>query len=166
MTEDEIQKINKFCERYQIMNYTINDDELSDDYGSIDVDGTVYLVRIGITKFPIKFNKVTGDFNCYSSGLTTLEGSPKYVGGNFDCTSNKIYTLEGFNSEIVDFFYCYDNPIENLINNGVDSDFIKAFNAFKVVKDKVVNLKRLKYVMSIFGEPVYLDLIKKHYTIV
>lgn len=48
----------------------------------------------------------------------------------------KIYTLEGFNTEIVDFFYCYDNPIEKLINNGVDSDFIKVFNTFKVVKDK------------------------------
>ena len=110
--------------------------------------------------------EVGRDFNCQSNKLTNLLGSPEYVGGNFDCTSNKIYSLEGFNSEIIDFFYCYDNPIENLINNGVDSDFIKAFNTFKVVKDKVVNLKRLKYVMEIFGEPVYLDLIKKHYTIV
>lgn len=114
MTDDDIQKINTFCERYQIMNYTINDDESSDDYGSIDVDGTVYLVRIGITKIPIKFNKVTGDFNCYSNGLTTLEGGPKYVGGNVDCSLNKLTDLKGSPLEVGGSFTCYQNNLTSL----------------------------------------------------
>lgn len=114
MTDDDIQKINTFCERYQIMNYTINDDESSDDYGSIDVDGTVYLVRIGITKIPIKFNKVTGDFNCYSNGLTTLEGGPKYVGGNVDCSLNKLTDLKGSPLEVGGSFTCYKNNLTSL----------------------------------------------------
>lgn len=114
MTDDDIQKINTFCERYQIMNYTINDDESSDDYGSIDVNGTVYLVRIGITKIPIKFNKVTGDFNCYSNGLTTLEGGPKYVGGNVDCSLNKLTDLKGSPLEVGGSFTCYKNNLTSL----------------------------------------------------
>jgi len=146
--------IEEICKKYYIKNYTIN------------VDGDVELSSMGFTEIPIRFNHVSGCFNFYNNELTSLEGSPKSVGGNFDCNGNKIYSLEEFNSEIGNIFYCYDNPIEYLINNGVDSDFIKAFNTFKVVKDKVVNLKRLKYVMSMFDEPVYLDLIKKHYTIV
>tara|TARA_Y100000389_G_scaffold8670_1_gene8220 strand:+ start:5484 stop:6242 length:759 start_codon:yes stop_codon:yes gene_type:complete len=250
MTEDEIQKINKFCERYQIMNYTINDDELSDDYGSIDVDGTVYLVRIGITKFPIKFNKVTGDFNCYSSGLTTLEGSPKYVGGNFDCSKTKLTDLKGSPLEVSGSFTCYQNKLtdlkgspkevgrdfncqenkltslegspkevgrdfncqenkltsladgpENIGNNlccndnniynlkgletkikqyltldynpigilfaDLEGDIINSFISFKVINERELNIKRLKYFLHTFGldTSIHYDELKDKYTI-
>tara|TARA_B100000767_G_scaffold258391_1_gene267070 strand:+ start:655 stop:1413 length:759 start_codon:yes stop_codon:yes gene_type:complete len=250
MTEDEIQKINKFCERYQIMSYTINDDELSDDYGSIDVDGTVYLVRIDITKFPIKFNKVTGDFNCYSSALTTLEGGPKYVGGNFDCATNKLTDLKGSPLEVGGSFTCYQNKLTDLkgspkevggnfncqenkltslegspkevgrdfncysnkltsLSNGpenvggnfdctenniynlkgletkikqyltldynpigilftdLEGDIINSFISFKVINERELNIKRLKYFLHTFGldTSIYYDELKDNYTI-
>jgi len=47
----------------------------------------------------------------------------------------------------------------------MDKDFIRTFNTFKVLKDGVVNLKRLKYIMEIFNQFVYIENIKKHYKI-
>ena len=229
MTDDDIQKINTFCERYQIMSYTINDDELSDDYGSIDVNGTVYLVRIGITKIPIKFNKVTGDFYCYSNGLTTLEGGPKYVGGNFDCAINKLTDLKGSPLGVGGSFTCYQNNLTSLsgcpkwvgnhlicsenkltsLSNGpeiisgnfdcsynniynlkgletkikqyltldynpigilfshLEGDIVNSFISFKVINERELNIKRLKYFLHSFGlnPSISFDKLKDKYTI-
>ena len=47
------------------------------DDGSYDYNGTVYLFSRKLTKIPIKFNNITGDFNCNMNKLTTLENCPK-----------------------------------------------------------------------------------------
>ena len=108
--------IDSICKKYNITNYTINID------GSIDVDGNVYLDDKKLTKLPIKFNIVSGYFNCSSNQLTTLEGSPKEVGGNFDCSNNNLTSLQGCPSSVGGDFYCsYNNkfmisfPLCNLI---------------------------------------------------
>ena len=46
------------CEKYNIKNYKINPDN------SIDVDGNVDLDRKYLTELPIRFNRVTGHFDC------------------------------------------------------------------------------------------------------
>ena len=76
--------IKEICKLYNIENYKINPDE------SIDVDGNVILFNRRLTKLPLKFNKVTGDFSCTSNLLTNLEGCPNYVGGNFNCHLNQL----------------------------------------------------------------------------
>jgi hypothetical protein len=58
--------IHDICEKYGIKNYTINDD------GSIDVNGDVDLYNCSITELPLRFNKVTGWFDCGYNNLTTL----------------------------------------------------------------------------------------------
>jgi len=63
LTDKEIHEI---CKKYGIKNYTINDD------GSIDVDGNVNLSYRKLTKLPLKFNNVSGNFLCYNNQLTTL----------------------------------------------------------------------------------------------
>ncbi len=68
--------IDEICRKYYIENYTINPD------GSIDVNGYVYLSNKGLTKLPLKFNKVNGDFYCGYNQLKTLEGCPKEVNGD------------------------------------------------------------------------------------
>jgi hypothetical protein len=100
--------IDEICEYYGIKNYTINPDN------TIDVDGNVYLSRIGLTKLPLKFNKVTGNFNCFWNNLTNLEGSPTYVGGWFDCSRNKLTTLEGSPNYINGSFICEYNNLTSL----------------------------------------------------
>ena len=86
---ESVDSIESICKRYNIKNYTINED------GSIDVDGEVYIPNKELTKLPLKFRRVVGHFICYNNQLTSLEGSPKEVGGNFICYNNKLTKLEG-----------------------------------------------------------------------
>jgi len=63
--------IHSICKKYNITNYTINDDN------SINVDGDVNLYNKGLTKLPLKFRNVDGFFDCSHNKITSLEGSPE-----------------------------------------------------------------------------------------
>jgi len=105
---ESFEDIDSICEIYNIENYTINPD------GLVDVAGDVYLSSKGLNKLPLKFGKVTGNFECDYNELTTLEGSPREVTGNFYCTYNKLTTLEGSPREVTGNFYCTDNQLTTL----------------------------------------------------
>ena len=83
--------IEKWLKEYNIKDYTINDDS------TIDVDGTVYLFRRGLTELPdyIKFNIVKGDFYCMHDRLTSLKGFPVEVGGKVYINDNQLTSLKG-----------------------------------------------------------------------
>ena len=104
-TEIEIAKI---CEQYGIKNWSINKD------GLVDVDGSVRLNYRNLTKLPLRFGIVTGDFYCRDNKLTTLEGAPKEVGGGFFCYNNNLTTLEGGPKEVGGAFYCDHNKLTTL----------------------------------------------------
>ena len=120
--------IDAICQKYGITNYTINSD------GSIDVN-SVFLYDRGLHELPLKFNKVSGYFNCANNQLESLEGAPKWVGGNFncannlltslvgspkwvggsfDCDNNKLVTLEGAPKRVGTNFYCSNNQLTTL----------------------------------------------------
>ena len=105
MTIDEI------CKKYKIENYTINDD------GSIDVDGNVYLWGYCLTELPLRFNKVSGWFECDDNNLTTLKGSPKWVGDYFYCANNKLTSLEFSPDYVGGFFDCKYNDLIDLVGS-------------------------------------------------
>jgi hypothetical protein len=105
VNEKEIQAI---CKKYGIRNYTINKD------GSIDVVGDVDLSNKDLTKFPLKFNHVSGNFDCYDNKLTSLEGSPKKIGGRFDCSDNQLTSLKGGPEYVDNDFVCYCNELTSL----------------------------------------------------
>ena len=104
--------IHSICDEYGINDYTINPD------GSIDVDGNVILSydfeRGELTKIPLKFAKVIGDFECDRNQLTTLKGSPTSVGGDFHCSGNKLISLEYCPESVGSHFYCQDNQLTSL----------------------------------------------------
>jgi hypothetical protein len=105
--------ISLICKKYNIENYTINDD------GSIDVNGDVFLYNCNITELPLRFNKVSGDFDCSWNRLTSLKGGPRWVGGSFSCQYNQLPSLE-FSPDYVDgWFDCSDNL---LTDNYCDSE--------------------------------------------
>ena len=106
--DESIESIDSICRRYGIENYTINPD------GSIDVDGNVDLSMKKLTKLPLKFNKVSGFFNCSSSQLITLEGCPKEVGGSFYCEYNKLISSR---SNVNEYDDISEEDIELLKNN-------------------------------------------------
>ena len=105
---ESFEDIDSICKKYGIKNYTINSD------GSVNVDGDVDFYRKGFTKLPLKFGRVSGNFNCMNNRLTTLEGSPSYVGGTFFCSNNKLTTLEGAPKEVGGNFLCSDNQLTTL----------------------------------------------------
>jgi len=107
----ELEDIHKICEKYNITDYTINED------GSIDVDGNVNLSQMELTKLPIKFNNVSGDFECQGNKLTTLEGAPQSVGGGFYCFNNKLTSLEGGPQSVGGDFYCNYNNLTTLLGS-------------------------------------------------
>ena len=104
-TREEVIEV---CEKYEIENYAINDDL------SIDVDSDVYLDSQSLEYLPLKFNYVSGNFNCFVNKLKTLEGSPQTVEGNFDCSFNKLETLEGCPQTIGGYFNCSYNELKDL----------------------------------------------------
>ena len=100
--------IDEICKLYDIRNYTINSD------GYIDVNGHVYIKRLGLDKIPLNFNKVSGDFVCKRNKLTDLKGSPKEVGRDFNCQENKLISLEGSPKEVGRDFNCPENKLTSL----------------------------------------------------
>jgi len=102
------ENIDSICKKYDIKNYTINDD------GSIDVDENVYLSNRGLTELPLKFRKVSGEFYCSYNKLTSLSGSPREVGFRFSCRDNKLTSLEGSPREVGGYFSCDNNQLTSL----------------------------------------------------
>ena len=110
--------IHDICKRYNIKNYTINDD------GSIDVNGDVSLSYDGLTELPLRFNRVTGSFSCFDNKLTSLKGCPRWVGDWFSCGSNKLTSLEFSPEYVGNDFFCSDNY---LIDNYCDTEIVGGF---------------------------------------
>jgi len=104
-TREEVMQV---CEKYHITRYTINDDL------SIDVGSYVYLDKKGLKYLPLKFNYVSGNFDCSHNKLKTLEGCPQTVGGIFDCEFNKLVSLEGCPQTIEGNFNCSHNELQSL----------------------------------------------------
>jgi len=151
--------IHSLCEEYDIENYTINND------GSIDVDRDVNLIDKGLTKLPLNFNHISGDFNCQVNKLTSLEGAPKevdgdfycsynqltslkgapeYVGGDFSCSNNQLTSLEGAPLSVGGDFTCFDNQLMNLYHLPEVSGNIYMENnpVYSIVKDWIQEPER------------------------
>ena len=101
-------EIKDFLNDLEIKNYTIYKD------GTVDVNGDVYLASLGLTKIPVKFGKVTGNFNCSNNQLTSLEYAPKEVNGYFNCSNNQLTSLEYAPKEVTGSFYCSNNNLTSL----------------------------------------------------
>jgi hypothetical protein len=81
--------------------------------GEVDVDGSVYMVNMGLTEIPVKFGKVR-DFNCHKNNLTTLKNCPDFVGGYFSCFDNKLTTLKNCPTSVGGTFNCSENILTSL----------------------------------------------------
>ena len=108
--------------------------------------------------------KVGDDFCCTHNNLTDLKGCPEKVGGVFLITDNNITDLKEFPKSVGGDTYLLSNPIGS-ISTSMDIDFVRAFNTYKVLRDGIINIKRLKYLMEQFDKPINIEDIKKHYTI-
>jgi hypothetical protein len=128
---ESVEDIDSICKKYGIENYTINED------GTVDVDGNVYLSYKKLSKLPLKFGRVTGNFYCHKNQLTTLEGCPREVGRDFFCTNNKLTTLEGCPREVgEDFVFIYNKL--TIIND--ELEFVKIMGIFDIENNPIHNV--------------------------
>jgi len=128
---------------------------------------------------------VYGSFSCNNNRLTSLEGGPENVGFKFICSHNQLTTLKGcpksigkdficHNNRLVDIdfipdsiegrFQIYGNPISSIFNEA-NMDFLKAFKTYKIIKEGVLYLKRLKYLSESFDLDINLNEIEEYYLI-
>ena len=119
--------IDSICKKFGIKNYIINEDS------TIDVDGDVDLDRNRLTKLPLKFRKVSGDFSCYINQLKSLEGSPLSVGGDFSCYINQLKSLSGAPLSVGGGFNCRFNQLKSLSGAplSVGGNFSCSYNQLK-----------------------------------
>ena len=98
-----------------LMNYFNIDGKIEyHDDGSISVAGGIILTDNSITHLPVKFRKVSGNFHCDYTNLTSLEGSPQEVGEYFSCESTKITSLNGSPKKVGGIFWCNHTKIASL----------------------------------------------------
>ena len=138
------QDIINWLDKYNIKNYTINEDL------TVDVDGNVNLYSKGLTEIPVQFNKINGNFGCSDNKLTSLKGFPKEVNGYFWCSVNKLTTLE-YGPEIINGdFCCSYNPFKSFTN------WPKHINCWNELK-KHLNKDQLEELL--IKEPDWLEVI-------
>lgn len=106
-------EIIEFCKIFKIKDYTINDDYTVDVDGNVNIDfGKKFTGEDLLTKIPIKFGRVTGNFSCRYNKLKSLENSPTWIGGNF-LASNQYYgsliSLKGSPEFVKYGYYVNDN---------------------------------------------------------
>ncbi len=102
------------------------------DDGSFDYTGNVSLKRRTVngqrlTKIPIKFRYVSGNFICSSMGLSNLENCPKTIDGDFDASENNLKTLQGGPITVGGSYSVYLNDLTSL--NGSPSNIPNDFDA-------------------------------------
>jgi hypothetical protein len=128
--------ISLICEKYGIINYTINPD------GSIDVDGNVDLSFKDLTELPLTFNRITGNFSCSCNNLTSLKGSPRWVGCHFTCSNNPLTSLEFSPDYVGGYFNCeYNNLTHNYCDTEIGGRFYTSLEQDGMIFDynKVTN---------------------------
>jgi hypothetical protein len=104
------QDITKWLEKHHIKNYRILEDN------SVSVEGNVRLADrlANLSKLPLSFHEVEGDFDISDNELVSLEGSPKKVGGNFLAFKNELTSLKGGPKEVGKSFIVLRNNITSL----------------------------------------------------
>jgi hypothetical protein len=80
----------------------------------VDVSGSVYLYRQGLTRLPFAFGKVGKYFWCFDNWLVSLEGAPREVGGDFECSNNRLTSLEGAPREVGGNFWCSVDDLQDV----------------------------------------------------
>jgi len=97
----------------RIMDY-IHETCFQNPDGTWSADGDVNLSGVNLTKLPVRFKEVKGNFWCLYNRLTSLEGAPKKVGGDFNCANNNLTALKGAPKEVGRNFYCPYNNLTTL----------------------------------------------------
>ena len=121
LNEKEVEMITAFRRIFMNENEVIVVDHINrDNYKhyigkTVKVTGNVDLRGLGLTKIPINFTEVGGDFDFHHNNLTSLKGAPEKVGGSFKCSCNQLTSLVGAPKKVGGDFYCWGNRLTSLV---------------------------------------------------
>lgn len=155
--ENEIERI--ICDHWiMIDQYIINDD------GSIDVDGNVKFSADYLKELPLRFNRVTGNFDCSKLNLVSLRGAPIEVGGDFDCSFNKLTSLK-FAPSKVNGTFIIDNTLQTICTGNVNCNFnLVRLLLLTDIHDRGLPIKIIEniiYLKEVFKYQQYFDIWNK-----
>ncbi len=119
----------KWLNKNNVKNFEITQDN------EINVKGPVNLAAKleNLSKLPVVFNKVEGNFDISDNELTSLEGCPKVVLKDFICLKNEIKTLKGSPKQVDGNFIIIHNHINSFKHSPkiVKGDYICSHNPAK-----------------------------------
>ena len=104
---DLLEGVTQICNKYEIDDWKLVD-------GRVNVTSSVKLSDEKLSRLPLLFGRVGGDFECSDNRLTTLEGAPNEVVGDFGCSHNQLTSLDGAPDEVGGDFNCSDNQLTTL----------------------------------------------------
>ena len=144
-----VEDIKNLCEKLNIIKYTIID-------GKVNVEGDVDLSSLELTKIPLVFGIVTGNFDISNNKLESLIGSPNTVGGNFNCSKNNLTRLLGSPGEIYNCFDCSENNLKSLRGgpSKVDGDYKSIYNFIQSLDDLNCTIRGNKYFGSNLNQSI------------
>jgi hypothetical protein len=124
----------KWMKELGIRNYTIT------DKGMVIVDGDVNIHNMELTRIPVRFLKVSGNFLCNDNLLTSLYGCPRTVGMSFDCGQNMLTSLKDCPRVVNRMFRCENNQLESLGDGfgRIGGDFVCWGNNVKFTRGDVL----------------------------
>lgn len=121
--------ISEWLTTYEIRDFTILPD------GSVDVNGSVKLAEKlhNLSKIPIKFNEIKGNFDISDNQLISLQGCPNIVKGDFLAFKNRLASLKGAPKKVSGNFIVLKNNLMSLKDapSMVEEDFICSYNPLK-----------------------------------
>jgi hypothetical protein len=115
------QEVAEWLRKYNIRNYTINDDL------TVDVDGIVDLKSKCLYRLPVQFGTVAASFTCAINYLTSLKNCPHTIGGSFYCSVNDIKSFQYCPKYVGGSFYCVNNSntitsVVSLLESNINGD--------------------------------------------
>jgi hypothetical protein len=126
--------------------------------GSISVDGDVYWEYRRLTKLPIQFKEVTGNFWCHDNQLTSLDGAPQIVGGSFICSINQLTSLDSAPQIVGGSFFCSNNQFTSLDGLGEVKGEIHCSYNYPIPADQLLADRRKQQARrELTGESLAVD---------
>ena len=139
--------IESICIELGIKNFEIID-------GIVNVDDYVDLSYKGLSKFPVKFGRVSVYFRCDFNNLTSLEGCPKTVDMNFFCDNNQLTSLKGSPERVIGGYYCDSNQLKDF--SGIPLGSLNEGNNFNCYNNPVHEI------YSLFRTPRCIDPLNEY----
>jgi RNA binding exosome subunit len=119
-----------------ILNKTVEGTYTIQSDGTVDVNGDVNISGMYLAKMPVKFGKITGNFDCSYNKFTNLIGAPESVGGDFYCNNNQLTSLKGSPKSVEGKFDCTQNKLKTLLDG---PELVN--NSFFCNKNQLTNLE-------------------------